>query len=122
MNPTVLLVLKWVLGVAMVLAGLNHFRAPKPYVRMMPPFFPAPRALVLISGVFEALGGVGLLVPMTQVFSAWGLIALFVAVFPANIYMAVANVSPGRKPIAPWILWARLPLQFVLIGWAWLFT
>lgn len=101
---------------------MNHFRHPGSYARTIPPFFPARRALVLTSGVFEVLGGIGLVVPATQQLAGWGLIALFVAVFPANIYMAVAHISPTRKPMAHWILWARLPLQLVFIGWAWLYT
>ena len=122
MSPTALTVLKWVLGVTMVFAGANHFRVPRAYEKMMPPFLPAHRPLVLVSGVFEVLGGLGVLVPQTQWFAAWGLIALFIAVFPANIYMAVAHIPLGKRPIAPWILWARLPFQLVFIAWAWLFT
>ncbi len=106
----------------MVLSGAMHFRSPKVYERMMPSWLPAHRALVLISGVFEVLGGVGLLVPATQHLAAWGLIALFVAVFPANVNMAVNRLPLGRRPVPTWALWLRLPFQLVFIGWAWLFT
>lgn len=81
-----------------------------------------PRALVFVSGVFEILGGIGLLYPFSRSFSAWGLIALFIAVFPANVNMAVNRIGFGRKPPATWLLWARLPLQGVLIGWAYAYT
>ncbi len=115
-------VLQWLLAGVMTFAGVMHFVSPRGYVKIVPAWLPAPRALVAISGAFEILGGVGLLIPATQRFAAWGLIALFVAVFPANVNMAVKRIPLGRKPIPTWVLWARLPLQLVFIGWAWLFT
>lgn len=118
----VLVILKWVLAIVMTFAGVMHFVAPRGYVKIMPKFIPAPEAMVAISGVFEVLGGVGLLIPATQVYAAWGLIALFVAVFPANVNMAINKIPLGKKPVPTWALWARLPLQAVFIGWAWLFT
>jgi uncharacterized membrane protein len=117
-----LLGLKWTLAVLMVLAGVMHFRAPRGYEQMMPAWLPAHRQLVLISGVFEVLGGVGLVVPQTQVFAAWGLIALFIAVFPANVNMAIHKIPLGKKVMPTWALWARLPAQAVFIAWAWAFT
>ena len=117
------LVALWVLALVMVGVGTLHFVQPKPFVRIVPKFLPAPLALVYISGFFEIAGGVGLLIPATRVAAAWGLIALYTAVFPANIYMLTHNVSPNpKKPIPRWALWARLPLQFVLIAWAYWFT
>ena len=118
----VLVILKWLLAGVMTFAGVMHFVAPRGYVKIMPKFIPSPEAMVAISGVFEVLGGVGLLIPATQVYAAWGLIALFVAVFPANVNMAINKVPLGKKPVPTWALWARLPLQAVFIGWAWLFT
>jgi uncharacterized membrane protein len=106
----------------MILAGVMHFVAPKGFIRIVPRWLPAPAALVAVSGIFEVLGGVGLLVPATQRLAAWGLIALYVAVFPANVNMAVNRIPLGRRPMATWMLWARLPLQLVLIAWAWWFT
>ncbi len=117
-----LIALKWALAVAMVFAGVMHFRAPKGYERMMPKWLPVHRPLVYLSGVAEVLGGLGLLVPQTQVLAAWGLIALFVAVFPANVNMAVNKIPLGRRVLPTWVLWARLPLQLVFIAWAWAFT
>ena len=114
--------LKWLLAAAMVLAGVNHFAKPRVYEKMMPMWLPAHKPLVLISGVFEILGGVGLLVPATQQLAAWGLIALFIAVFPANVNMAVHNLPLGRTPMPKWALWGRLPVQLVFIAWAWVFT
>ncbi len=93
-------------------AGLMHFVAPRTYVAIVPPFLPWPEALVTISGAAEILGGLGLLTERWRRAAAYGLIALLVAVFPANIYMAMRGMM-----LPAWALWARLPLQFVLI-WA----
>ena len=115
-RPPARTVARWVTAAMFVAAGLNHFRSTAFYTRIVPPMFPAPRALVAVSGVAEALGGVGLLVPPLRRPAAWGLIALLVAVFPANVYMA-ASADPGAKMGFPqWALWARLPLQAVLVA------
>jgi len=111
-------VLRWLLTVFMVVAGANHFVAPAAYVAMMPSALPAPAALVYISGLAEILGGLGLILPATRRLAGWGLIALFVAIFPANINMAVHHLPLGGREIPTWALWARLPLQIVLVAWA----
>ncbi len=116
------LVLRGLLTAIMVVIGLAHFIVPNDFVKVMPPYLPAPYALVLISGLFEVLGGVGLWVPATRRFSAFGLIALYIAVFPANVHMAMNHVSPGGIEQPAWALWARLPFQAVFMGWAWLST
>jgi uncharacterized membrane protein len=116
------IVLLVLLAALMIAAGVTHFLSPRPYIRIVPGWLPAPAALVAISGACEILGGVGLLVPATRRLAAWGLVALLIAVFPANINMAVHRIPLGRKPVAPWMLWARLPLQAVLVAWAWSFT
>jgi len=85
--PTVKLIALWTLAAAMVAIGVLHFVRPKPFVRIVPKYLPAPLTLVYVSGFFEILGGIGLLIPETRVWAAWGLIALYVAVFPANINM-----------------------------------
>lgn len=113
-------VMRWVLGLLFIAAGVNHFANPDFYVRIMPPYLPWHRELVLVSGVFEILGGIGLLIPRLQIAAAWGLIALLVAVFPANLHMALhPNDYPRFPPVA---LWGRLPLQAVLLAWAYWFT
>jgi uncharacterized membrane protein len=109
------------LAVLMTYAGLMHFKNPAPFESIVPAAFPYHHALVLISGVFEILGGAGLLIPVVRRAAAWGLIALFIAVFPANINMAI-HTPPHFASIAPWLLWLRLPLQAVLIAWAWWLT
>ncbi|HET6146436.1 MAG TPA: DoxX family membrane protein [Polyangia bacterium] len=119
MRSRIRTVLRWLLTVFMVVAGANHFLAPAAYVAMMPSALPAPLALVYISGVAEILGGLGLTLPATRRLAGWGLIALFVAIFPANINMAVHHLSLGGREIPAWALWARLPLQAALVVWAW---
>lgn len=115
-------VLRWILAVVMVAAGVNHFISPAPYVAMMPAVLPAPLALVYISGIAEIAGGLGLIPRATRKLAAWGLIALFIAVLPANINMAVNELPLGTQTVPTWALWARLPLQIVLIAWAYWFT
>jgi uncharacterized membrane protein len=89
---------------------------------MMPEVLPAPLALVYISGVAEIMGGLGLILPATRKLAAWGLILLLLAVFPANVNMAVNDLPLGATPVPTWALWARLPLQLVGIAWAYWFT
>lgn len=113
------------LCVVMVTVGILHFTHTAVFASIVPDYLPAHDALVLISGVFEIGLGLGLLFERTRVLAAYGLIALFVAVFPANINMALhpERTVPG-VPFQPsaLALWARLPLQFVLIWWAWRYT
>jgi uncharacterized membrane protein len=111
--------LRWLAAVFYVAAGLNHFIKPSFYREIVPPGFPNPALLVTVSGVFEVAGGIGLLVRPLRRVAGWGLVALLVAVFPANVYMAV---HPDRIPnlhVPQWILWLRLPLQAILIVWVW---
>jgi len=99
-----------------VLAGAAHFAWPATYERIVPDYLPVHRTLVLVSGVFEILGGIGALFAGTRRAAGWGLIALLIAVFPANIHMAThASAFAGLAPA--WVLYARLPLQFLMIAW-----
>jgi uncharacterized membrane protein len=108
------------LGILLIAAGLNHFRRPDFYERMMPPGLPWPWELVILSGIAEVVIGGLLLWPGARRLGAWMAIALFVAVFPANVQMAL---RPERFPeFSPTLLWARLPLQGLLIGWAYRLT
>lgn len=97
--------------------GVLHLVKPEAYLRMMPPWLPAAMALVLISGVFEIVGGVGVLVPATRVAAGWGLIALLVAVFPANVQMLLNARATHASALWMSGLVARLPLQAVMIYW-----
>jgi uncharacterized membrane protein len=116
---TLALVGKWAFAALFVAGGVGHFVATDVYMRIMPPYLPYHRALVLLSGIFEAVLGILLLVPTTTRPAAWGLIALLVAVFPANVYMFQ---HPERFPLPPTLLLLRLPLQVVLILWAYAYT
>jgi len=105
-----------VLALLMVAIGVVHFVAPAGFVKIVPKALPEPELLVYVSGFFEIAGGVGLLVPKVQRAAAWGLVALYVAVFPANINMAVNNIQVGGVVIPEAALWLRLPFQAVLIA------
>jgi len=100
-----------------VAAGANHFLKPVFYLKMMPPYVPWHAAMVYISGIAEVLGGVGLLIPSVRRAAAWGLVALLVAVFPANIYMATNPVEAGAGSIPAAALYGRLLLQPIFIWW-----
>lgn len=115
-------ILRGVLAVAIIIVGITHFIRPDQYARIVPPVLPYPVSLVYISGVFEILLGIGLAIPLVSVAAAWGLIALFIAVFPANIYQAMYSVAIEGIPHHPLFYWFRLPLQAVLIAWAWWYT
>jgi uncharacterized membrane protein len=111
---TIKVILKWLLGFGFVLAGINHFINADFYLKMMPPVLPAHLFLVYLSGVFEVALGILLLIPKYTRLAAWGLIALLIAVFPANIYMAMnPQLFPEFNLTA---LYLRLPLQFVLVA------
>jgi uncharacterized membrane protein len=114
------LVSRLLLAGLFVAAGVNHFVSPATYVAIVPPQLPAPRALVAISGVAEILGGIGILWRPTRRAAAAGLIALLLAVFPANIYAAAAGMEIGGRAVPTWLLWARLPLQPLLIAWVYI--
>lgn len=99
-----------------VASGINHFWHPNFYLHIMPDHYAHPLPLVELSGVAEILGGVGLLVPVTRRFSAVGIAAMLVVFFDVHIFMLR---HAARFPEVPgWVLWARIPLQFLLIAWA----
>ena len=112
------LIFRILLAAFFVVAGANHFRTPPLYLGMMPPWLPWPLALVYISGAAEILGGIGALVPFVRRFSGWGLIALLIVVFPANLHVAMQGHMPGFD-FSPLTLWLRLPMQLVLMAWVW---
>jgi len=105
----------YTVGLLFILAGVNHFINPDFYVNIMPPYIPAHLTMVYVSGFFEVLGGAGVLIPTLRRAAGWGLIALLIAVFAANLHMVM---HPAEYPSIPyWVLVARIPLQFVLIAW-----
>lgn len=106
-----------VVGVIFVVAGTLHFLHPAIYEAIVPDELPAGRGLVLASGAAEIAGGLGMLSPATRRWAGWWLIVTMIAVFPANVHMAVrAERYPQFPPAA---LWARLPLQAVIIALIW---
>ena len=110
------------LSLFIIIAGTLHFIKPEPFVKIVPDYLPYHLALVYVSGFFEILFGIGLLIPSLSRAAAWGLILLFIAVFPANINMAVNNIPIQGVPHHQILYWLRLPFQAVLIAWAWWFT
>ncbi len=114
--------LRWTLTVVMVSIGMMHFLDAASFEAIVPRALPAPGLLVAISGVAEICGGLGLILPATRRLAAWGLIALYIAVFPANVNMAINHLQLGTHELPTWALWARLPLQLVLIAWAHLYA
>lgn len=115
-------VLRIILAVCMLVAGALHFIASDPFIRIVPGFLPYPAALVYISGVIEILLGLGLLMPPISQSSAWLLVALFIAVYPANLNMAMNHIHIDGVPDGWWFQAIRLPFQFVLIAWAYWYT
>jgi len=113
------LVLRILAGIFFISAGIFHFLKTDMYVAIIPPFLPFPVALVHISGIFEILGGIGVLIPQTKRLAGNGLMCLLVAVFPANLHMAINDVHIEGFPSSSLLLWLRLPLQFLLIAWVW---
>ncbi len=119
LNMTPRPILRGLLALFFIIAGANHFRTPEIYLGMMPAWLPRPEVMNEISGAAEMLGGLGLLIPQTRRLAGWGLIALLVAVFPANLHVAWQGRMPGTN-FPPLALWLRLPFQAVLIAWVWL--
>ncbi|CAN5218306.1 DoxX family protein [soil metagenome] len=101
-------------AIGFVFAGYLHFKNPSIYLEIMPDYLPFPLFLIYLSGACEILGGIGLFIPRLRRFASYGLIALLIAVFPANVNMAVNSIDFGMPHE---ILWWRLPFQLVLIVW-----
>ncbi|MEQ8851735.1 DoxX family protein [Gimesia sp.] len=106
---------KFLLAIFMIVAGTMHFANPAFFLKIMPPYLPFHEELVLVSGVFEILLGALLLIPKYSRLAAWGIIALLIAVFPANIYL---YQNQEILPASPTIHLLRLPLQGVFVLWA----
>jgi len=102
--------------------GWLHFRHPRSFVKIVPPMLPDPLLLVYISGFFEICGGLALLFNPLLGVARWGLLALLVAVFPANVYMAVANVPLDGRHFSAWLRYGRLPLQPLMMWLVWIAT
>ena len=113
-------ILRWLYGVLFAFAGANHFVSTQFYVGIMPPYVPWHVELVYISGVCEIVLGLALLVRRFERLAAWGMIALIVAVTPANLHMALHPELFPQFSVTG--LWVRMALQLVLIAWAYWYT
>lgn len=111
---------QYLLGVLFILAGMNHFRKPKIYEQIIPPYIPAHSSMVLLSGIAEMILGFMILNKNTQTVAAWGIIIMLLLFIPIHIYM-IQNEKAAMK-LPKWVLILRLPLQFGLIYWAYLYT
>lgn len=103
-----------------ILAGINHFRVPRLYVKMIPPVLPAPKTINIVSGAAEIILGVLLCIPQLSSFAAWGIILLLIIIFPANVYMYINDEAALGLP--KWVRLLRLPIQLLLMYWAYLYT
>lgn len=110
---------RWLLALFMVGIGVGHFLDTGAFAAMVPAWLPSPELLVRVSGACEIAGGIGLLLPPFERAAAFGLILLYIAVFPANVNMALHHLSPPGMNLSPALLWARLPFQALFIAWAW---
>ena len=116
-------VLLYVMAVNYAAAGFFHLLKPEFFLPLIPPGLPSPEWLNLLSGLAEIVLGVFLLEPRTRIFAAWGIIALLIAVFPANVYGALENVGPEGPGSGPGAFhFIRLPFQLVLLAWAGWYT
>ena len=107
------------LGLAFLLAGAMHFIAPRSYLPMMPSYLPYPQQLIAISGLAEMAGGLGVLIPFVRRLAGYGLIALLIAVFPANLNMAIHHTQIPGLHVTPFMAWLRLPRQLPMMYWVW---
>lgn len=103
----------WGISLFFMAGGIYHLVNPRPYLAMMPSYLPWPATLVVVSGIAEIAGGLGVLIAPLRRAAAWGLILLLLAVFPANLQVALHG-WPGVS-LPSWVLWMRLPLQPVFI-------
>jgi len=111
---------QYLLGLLFIIGGVNHFRKPKLYERIMPPYIPAHSSLVLISGIIEMVFGFMLITKESQSIAAWGIILLLIIFIPVHLFMLQNKKAALKLP--KWVLVIRLPLQLALIYWAYLYT
>lgn len=111
---------QYILGVLFVIAGINHFRKPKLYEKIIPPYIPAHSSMVMLSGIVEMILGFMLMNKNTQTEAGWGIIILLIAFTPVHIYMLQNKEAALKLPT--WLLILRIPIQFGLMYWAFLYT
>jgi uncharacterized membrane protein len=114
------MLLGWLMGLLYIVAGINHFWHPSFYLNIMPPYLPWHEALMYLSGVIEIFLGLLIFIPRYRTLAAWAIIAMLIAFMPVHIHMLM---NPQLYPDIPeYVLWLRLPLQGVLIAWAYWYT
>jgi uncharacterized membrane protein len=106
----------YLMAAVYIVAGLNHFRNSALYLKIIPPYFPIPKLLNKIAGIAEIIFGVLLCIPSVSIYGALGIIGVLIAVFPANLYMF--QNPKAHLGLPKWLLLLRLPLQLLLIYWA----
>lgn len=103
-----------------VAAGINHFRDPQFYLDLIPPYFPNHNLLNFAIGILEVIAGLLMIIPFTRKLAAYLIIALLIAFIPAHIYLIQQKGCVSKYLcVSEWVAWARLPLQFILMWWAW---
>lgn len=107
---------QYLIGALFVLAGANHFRQPKIYERIMPPYIPAKASMVMLSGIAEMILGFMILTPESQVLAAWSILVMLILFLPVHIHMLQNDKASMNLP--KWVLILRIPLQFGLMFWA----
>lgn len=111
---------QYLMGLLYVIAGMNHFRKPKMYERIMPPYIPAHSSMVMLSGMAEMILGFMIMNKNTQAAAAWGIITMLILFLTVHVYMLQNEKAAMKLP--KWVLILRLPLQFALMYWAYLYT
>lgn len=114
------IVARWALAISFVTAGVNHFVFPAAYAAIVPAWIPWAGAAVFWSGVAEIAGGIGVVIPALRRAAGWGLIALLMTVFPANVDAALHGMELFGGPVPGWVLSSRLPVQGIFVAWVWL--
>ncbi|MCM4154615.1 hypothetical protein [Gramella sp. AN32] len=109
----------YLMSIMYIIAGIMHFIKPKMYLRIMPRYLPAHKFLVLLSGAAEIILGIALLFSQTKNVAIYGIILMLLLFLLVHFYMLSSEKAAAGLP--KWILWLRLPLQFILIGWAWFY-
>lgn len=111
---------QYLMGVLYVIAGMNHFRKPKVYERIIPPYIPGHSTVVMLSGIAEMILGFMVMNKNSQETAGWGILIMLLLFLPIHIYMLQSESASMKLP--KWLLILRLPLQFVLMYWAFLYT
>ena len=110
-----------IMGLGYIWVGISHFYNTDFFLKIMPPSFPFHLESVYLSGFFEIIFGMGIMIKFFRKYASWGLILLLIAVYPANIYLAFNEVAQNKIDISSFMAsWVRLPIQFILIGLAYL--